>query len=150
MAQAFLRALFASKPLYGFQGLPLAASTVKVRCVTLAGPLLAGEGAVATSAPYVFTVGMTVGLNAPIGCFVLADDSIIATLSFGTGSGMDGSSKPKTAYSPKPDSTELGLGTISVSGGLASASAVSENGVASKPTFASMTGQWKLVCRGKA
>jgi hypothetical protein len=130
------------KPLYGIDALPMSVSEYRVRCVTLSGPLHAGEGVVDNSTK-AFSLDITAGLNAPIGCFLLGDDAIVATLSFGEQDSMSGGQKHTTAYSPRPDSTSLTLGTINISGGFAvPVEAPTENGTAARPTFANMTGNW--------
>lgn len=120
------------------------AAVYMVRCVTLSGPLHSGEGTV-DSGTGVFSLSMTAGLNAPIGCFLLADNAIAAVLSFSQETSMSGGTKNVSSYSPRSDSTSLGLGTITVTGGVAKASAISENGSAAKPTFADMTGTWGVA-----
>lgn len=120
------------------------AATYIVRCVTLSGPLHAGEGAV-NAGTGAFSLSMTAGLNAPIGCFLLADNAIAAVLSFSQETSMSGGTKHVSSYSPRSDSTSLGLGTITVSGGVAQASAVNENGTAEKPVFAVVTGSWAVA-----
>lgn len=120
-------------------------ATYSVRCVTLSGPAYAGEGQVSSTPPYTFNVSMAAGLNAPIGCFLMGDGLAVATLAFGAETNMSGTSNPKTAYTPRPDSTELMLGTITIADGVAQPAApVVENGSQAKPSFIDMTGKWSI------
>lgn len=131
-----------AEPMFGLQILPKAVGEYKVRCVTLSGPLHAGEGVVSSGA---FSFSMTAGLSAPLGCFLLADEQIAAVFSFKSQTSMTGGNANVTSYAPKPDSTTFDMGAITVAGGVAALAAPPvENGTSDRPTFANMTGTWRV------
>lgn len=145
---------FNSMPSFTLLGIPRFgvgpyADVFKVRCVTLSGPLHAGEGIVDTNAGNAFTVSMTSGLGAALGCFVLKNDMIAAILAFNSSTSATGTgSSYQTGYAPREDSTAVTLGAISVSGAVATVddpTNIGEDGSAAVASYADLTGEWRVV-----
>lgn len=129
----------------------LAISDYKVRCVTLSGTLKSGEGTCDTAGA--FSLSLLADAGSPVGCFVMKNDTLVATVAFeGSSTGMSGSSQREGSYVAGSSSGgfDFGTMTIDVDKGLAivkKSAITTSNGAtggAAAGSFADMTGSWTI------
>lgn len=121
----------------------------KVRCVPGSGPLVAGESAVDSNGDFSIEMkGMEEG--ASLGCWIFDNGIPSMPISFGAKTSIHGGDQQLLGYAPKPGSTSLKLGTITISttpGGISIAvvdgNSIEDNGSKDKEVeFYDMKGEW--------
>lgn len=124
-------------------------STWSVRCVTLSGTPQAGVGSVNPDTG-AFSLSLLVSAGAPIGCFVLDDTNIVATVVFKEAAqSMTGSSKRAGTFVANSGASALEFGTIAVntSTGVAEVNVtniVQTGGSQLASSWADPTGAWNF------
>lgn len=121
-----------------------------IRCVTLSGSPQSGSGTADSTGA--FTLNIDNSENAPIGCFILEDTSILASLAFENAeTGMDGSNSKEGTFTPSAGTTKLDFNTVSldVDSGVAvvqKANIVAENGgeADASGSWQDISGNWTI------